>query len=103
LFPVAAETTTGALHVRPPSIERLTTTAAPPTPDPVTSRAREEIIQTSWAASYATTGSLARSYGPGGSLWTVREGRKPLVQVRPPSRVVAKPMFDAPPSKQRPL
>src|SRR5438128_7469876 len=48
-------------------------------------------------------GSLARAYvGFGGVELTVAEGRKPLVQLLPPSVEVAKPMSEAPPLKKRP-
>ena len=54
------------------------------------------------AASYTTTGSLARSAGPGRGDESVRPGSRPAFQVAPPSREVAKPMATAPPSKTRP-
>ena len=52
--------------------------------------------------SQATTGSLARSEGPGGDVFTVNPGRMPSRQVRPPSREVEKPMLAAPPDRFRP-
>ena len=55
-----------------------------------------------WAASYATTGSLARAFAPGGRLATVRPGRSPLRHVAPSFVVTAKPTFVAAPSKRRP-
>src|SRR5262249_13008152 len=65
----------------------------------------DETSQTLCLASNATEGSLTRSKGPlrtTGDDTLVMPGRKPCVQVAPPSVDVAKPMSLAPPSVNRP-
>jgi hypothetical protein len=54
------------------------------------------------AASYATAGSLTRSYGPATAVCLVIPASVPLVQDAPLLVEVANPMSDAPPSKKRP-
>src|SRR5262249_17988525 len=66
------------------------------------SMASDDAIQTLCFTSYATDGSLTRSYGPAGVLKTVRPGMKPCVHVLPPFFEVAQPMSDEPPLKNRP-
>jgi hypothetical protein len=90
----------GALQVKPPSVERLVTTALPCTP-PASSRVSEDTSQALWAASYATDASVARSLGPA-PAYLVIPGSRPLVQVAPLLVDVANPTAHAPPSKMRP-
>ena len=66
------------------------------------SSASVEISHVPCAASYATTGSLARAFGPGGRLAVVRPGRRPLRHEAPSSVVTAQPTLVAAPSKRRP-
>ena len=54
-------------------------------------------------ASYAMTGSLARSDGPGRGDESETPGNRPAFHVAPASRDVEKPMATAPPSKTRPV
>src|SRR4051812_44407871 len=84
----------------PPFVERLTTTARPPT-DGLSSSPSDSISQTLWRASYATEGSEARSYAPP-PRYLVSPERKLDVQLAPPFVEVAKPIPDAPPSANRP-
>src|ERR671928_1089403 len=100
--PLPTAVFTGFPHVRPPFVERLVRTALPSTPL-VSVRARVETIQTLCLASYATEGSVARSYGPAGFVNFVIPGRVPLVHETPLFVEVAQPMPDDPPSKKRPL
>src|SRR5687767_8542476 len=87
----------GRPQVRPSSLERCTISRLPaPTVSELNS-------QTSCLSSYATTGSLTRGYGPGGSASTVVYGRNPCVQVSPPSCDVANPLLVAPPFEKRPV
>src|SRR5207302_11468876 len=97
---LSAVMTTGFPHVSPPSVERLARTS---TGTRAAGIPRKEIIQTLALASKATEGSLTRSYVRlAGVEWKVVSGRKPLVNVLPPSFEVAKPMSEAPPLKKRP-
>ena len=64
--------------------------------------ASEFASHTPCTASHATTGSLARVDGPGGTEFEVSPGRIPSRHVRPPSLEVAKPMLAAPPVRFRP-
>src|SRR5205823_2285210 len=100
--PVACWTMTGAPHVRPPSVDRLTVMASPPNP-PLAMESSVRMIHTWWLPSYATAGSVARSYGPAGVAYLVRLGRPPSDHVAPLSVEVANPMFEAPPSVNRPI
>ena len=84
-------------HVSPPSDERLIASRVTPS-----SRASVEISHVPCAASYATTGSLARVWTPGGALAVVSPGRRPFRHEAPSSVVTANPMFVAPPLKRRP-
>ena len=59
--------------------------------------------QVPWTASYAMTGSLARSAEPGRGEESVTPGSKPVFHVAPASREVEKPIATAPPSKTRPV
>jgi hypothetical protein len=93
---------TGWVQVRPPLVERLVRTAFPEGPLGVSTSASEETSQTLCAASYATAGSLTRSYGPATAVCLVIPGSVPLVHDAPSLVEVAKPMSDAPPSKKRP-
>ena len=89
------------LHVLPSSVERLTKTVG----TLVLGRSgTDEISHTPWAASYATLGSLTRSYGLDESPeLNVMPGRNPgASQVAPPSPERTKPMSVAPPLKNRP-
>src|SRR5436190_23559619 len=91
----------GLPHVRPSSVERLTKTVGT---DVVGVSGIDEISQTPCAASYATLGSLTRSYGlEAAPELNVIPGRKPgASQVVPPSPERTKPMSLAPPLKNRP-
>src|SRR5438132_14321075 len=71
-------------------------------PLPFGPRPRYDVTQFPCFGSNATDGALARPQSPGGAAKTVVPGRKPLVQVAPPSCEVANPMFDAPPLKTPP-
>jgi hypothetical protein len=51
--PLETDVSTGSPQVRPPSVERLVSTAAPETEASIAS---VEIIQTPWSGSYATAG-----------------------------------------------
>src|SRR6185369_6500804 len=82
-------------QVRPPSSERLVRTS---TADPLIPRL--EISHTLCRASKATEASLTWPYGP--PALVVMPGRKPLVQVAPPSPERVQPMLEAPPPKTRP-
>src|SRR5256714_1086211 len=88
--------------LKPPLVERLVRTALPSTPL-VSVRASVETSQTLCLASYATDGSVARSYGPAGFVNFVIPGRVPLVHETPLFVEVDHPMPDDPPSKKRPL
>ena len=61
-----------------PSSERLTASRVTPLPS-----ASVEMSQVPCRASNATAGSLALSFGPGGTLAAVRPGRNPLRHVAP--------------------
>jgi len=88
--------------VRPPSVDLLTSTAAPRTS---AVGASEETIQTLCRASYAVTGLVVRANVPppiGG--WFVCPGSGPeAASVVPLFVSVANPVPDAPPSKKRPI
>ena len=83
-------------HVKP-SGERLISSRVV-----VPARASVEMSHVACAASYATTGSLARALTPAGRLATVRPGRRPLRHEAPSFVVTANPTFVAAPSKRRP-
>src|SRR5262245_61557012 len=68
----------------------------------VPARASVEMSHVECAASYATTGSLARAFGPGGLLAVVRPGSNPLRHDAPSFVVIAQPTFVAAPSTRRP-
>src|SRR5438270_1864194 len=92
----------GLLHVRPSSVDRLTKTVGT-TRFPGRSGI-DEISQTPCAASYATLGSLTRSYGLDEAPdVNVIPGRNPgASHVAPPLPDRTKPMSVAPPLKKRP-
>ena len=95
--PGGAETASvGDVHVVP-SGDVLIEIALPDEPS-----ARVAATQRAWSASQATTGSLARANGPGGVEAVVSAGRTPELHVRPLSCETAKPIWVAPPSKNRP-
>jgi hypothetical protein len=97
-FPLpAVATVTGLVQVVPPFVDRLATTAAPV---PAPGSGSDTISHVLWAASKATLGSLTRANVPPAKV--VIPGRNPLFQELPPSPERAQPMFDAPPSKNRP-
>jgi hypothetical protein len=80
---VSSAAASAPLHVAP-SGERLIASRVMPS-----SSVSVEMSQVPWAASYATTGSLARSFVPDGLLATVRPGRSPVRQVAPSFVVTA--------------
>src|ERR671925_1704794 len=86
-------------HVAPPSVERLSVTAAP---FKLASSASPETIQTLCFASKATDGSLIRAYGPGGVELTVMPGSCWAVHDEPLFVETETPMSDDPPSVKRP-
>src|SRR3954454_15682596 len=86
----------GLLQVRPPSVERLVTTALPCTP-PASSRVSDDTSHTLCLASYATDASVARSFLPLPAYF-VMPGSRPLVHVPPVLVEVANPIAHAPPS-----
>src|ERR1700730_4693043 len=91
---------TGLLQFTP-SLERLTKT---PASSPVRrSIGNEAMSHVEWAASKATAGSLTLSNGLPGCTTRVMPGKKPAVQLAPPSREVAKLMSEDPAEKKRPL
>src|SRR5262245_14696825 len=91
---------TGALHVRPSSVERFTNTVGTTR---FGSSGIEEISHVLCAASYATLGSLTRSNGLAAPELNVMPGKKPgAPHVAPPSPERANPMSVAPPLKKRP-
>src|SRR5690242_14440775 len=91
------ETTTGFVHVRPPSVERFTMAVF------TLSTVSEKPNHTLCFGSYATEGSLTRRYGPGGSDSAVMPGMNPWCHVAPASVDVAHPMSSDPPSVYRPV
>src|SRR5262245_53509164 len=82
----------GLLQCSPPSVDRLVSTS-----ELDERRPSDEISQTLCFASKVTDGRLTCWYTPAGEPLAVMPGRKPRVQVAPPSVEVAKPMFEAPP------
>src|SRR4029453_10632729 len=89
----------GGPHVRPSSVDRLTNTVGELMSG---SSGSDEISQTRWAASYATLGSLTRSYGPDPPELNVRWRNPGAPHVAPPSAERTKPVSLAPPPKKRP-
>src|SRR5258705_7651161 len=83
--------TIGFPQVSPPFVDRLVSTS-----EPLERRPSEEISHTLCFASNVTEGRLTCPYEPLGDPLAVMPGRKPRVQVLPPSVEVAKPMFDEP-------